>query len=52
VPRRFVRQSEHLKVQRRPGALAKRVCSVEPLGGYVTLLADVVPQQILAALGM
>jgi hypothetical protein len=26
--------------------------SVEPLGGYVTLLADVVPQQILAALGM
>jgi hypothetical protein len=26
--------------------------SVEPMGGYVTLLADVVPQQILAALGM
>jgi hypothetical protein len=26
--------------------------SVEPLGGYVTLLADVVPQQILTALGM
>jgi hypothetical protein len=26
--------------------------SVEPLGGYVTLLADTVPQQILAALGM
>jgi hypothetical protein len=26
--------------------------SVEPLGGYFTLLADTVPQQILAALGM
>jgi hypothetical protein len=26
--------------------------SVEPLGGFDTLLADVVPQQILAALGM
>jgi len=26
--------------------------SVEPLGGFSTLLADVVPQQILAALGM
>ena len=26
--------------------------SVEPLGGFDTLLVDVVPQQILAALGM
>jgi hypothetical protein len=26
--------------------------SVDPLGGFDTLLADVVPQQILAALGM
>jgi hypothetical protein len=26
--------------------------SVEPLGGYVTILADTVPQQILTALGM
>jgi hypothetical protein len=26
--------------------------SIEPLGGFDTLLVDVVPQQILAALGM
>ena len=26
--------------------------SVEPLGGFDTLLVDLVPQQILAALGM
>jgi hypothetical protein len=26
--------------------------SVEPIGGYVTELVDVIPQQILAALGI